>query len=43
MYFRQKIDYYFCRINLSKTKYSLYESAQILNPVPTNQILEIYD
>ena len=43
MYFRQKIDYYFCRINLSKTNYSLYESAQILNPVPTNQILEIYN
>ena len=42
MYFRQKIDYYFCRINLSKTNYSLYKHAHILELVPTKRILEIY-
>ena len=42
MYFRQKIDYYFCRIYLSKTNYSLYKHALILELVPTKRILEIY-
>ena len=42
MYFRLKIDYYFCRINLSKTNYSLYKHAHILELVPTKRILEIY-
>ena len=32
----------FCRVNLSKTNYSLYKHAHILDPVPIKQILEIY-
>lgn len=32
----------YCRIDLSKTNYSLYKHARILHPVPTKKILNIY-